>query len=313
MKDKGQDALFRSEPSRKRQIILHGEAISSDYRLLGSDENALTLALGHCLSLDDAFLAAFLRQCDFRGIKSTQVRNAIIGLQAHQIEQGITDLEIHIPKRLHLIIEAKVGGQFPKREQVEKYVKRLRYQGSRGKVMVLTRDPNDRMESNLRAEFPKRVGFRTWNEVLELAQEHAANEDEHAFSAVRAFADFMKEVYGMSIYAPDVFMVPLATKKWKATSKGESVADLHVKHRFWVTDDRSHRPSRYMGFRFDGRLQYIGRIKEIKRDVKSSEISPYATEFWSRERLWEVVRLEELVKFPYHIAIGKPPSTLCLL
>jgi len=85
------------------KIKYKGKTVYSDYQLLGNDENALTLALGHCMSHDNKFLAAFLRWCNFKGVRSGHVRNADISIQKYQENEGITDLEIEVPDRIHLI------------------------------------------------------------------------------------------------------------------------------------------------------------------------------------------------------------------
>jgi len=90
---------------------------------LGNDENALTYALGHCLSHDRKFLAAFIRKCKFKSIKATNVGRAEIHLQENQDEKGIVDLEILIKGKLQLIVEAKIGGGYPEVNQINPHAR----------------------------------------------------------------------------------------------------------------------------------------------------------------------------------------------
>ena len=103
----------------------------------------------------------------------------------------------------------------------------------------------------------------------------------------------------------EVWIVPLSTK-WKAKSEDISVADLHVKHCFWVMGTRKPRRALYMGFRYNGLLQYIGRIKRTDYALKSSQIGPkIATEFWTRKyEPYDVIRLEKLIPFPKKLPSG---------
>ena len=293
-----------SNNSNRISLRLYNRPVSSDYQLLGNDENALTFALGHCLSRDDEFLAAFLRWCGFKGTTKTQAGHAEINLQSFQKFEGITDLEVLIPGRLQLIVEAKVGGGFPEENQVATYVKRLMNSTISSRILVLTQVGDGQMESRLRKSFVKRITFRTWAGVRELALRIAQHEDS-TFN-VQTLSDFMKEVYGMSLDAEEeVWIVPLSAELL-GRQKNVSVADLHVKHSFWVMGARTPRRSLYMGFRYNGHLQYIGRIGRIDRGIKSRQIGPkLAMEYWrEKHEPYDVVRLENLIRFPKKLPSG---------
>jgi len=289
-------------------LFLHGKQIFSDYQLIGSDENALTFALGHCLSRDRKFLSAFLKKCQFKGVTS----DAEVHLQKKERESkkkrdsGIVDLEIIIHDRLQLIVEAKVGGDYPTIDQIRKYIKRLD-RGIESKVIVLTVITDDKAKNNLRRQFRKKIGFLIWSDILGLSKKLAV-QDDSTFN-LRTLSTFMKEVYDMSINAQEeVWIVPLSIK-WKAKSADIIVADFHVQHRFWVMGDWRTRRSIYMGFRYNGYLKYIGRIMRIDRGLKSSEIVPkfpkISREFWPEKNgPFDVVRLEKLIPFPQKLRSG---------
>ncbi|HOD29679.1 MAG TPA: PD-(D/E)XK nuclease family protein [Syntrophales bacterium] len=283
-------------------LFLHGRRIYSDYQLIGHDENALTFALGHCLSQDRRFLSAFLKMCQFKGVTA----DAEIYLQRRERDSGIVDLEIVIHDRLQLIVEAKVGGDYPSIGQIRKYIKRLD-QGIESKVIILTVITDDKARNRLKHQFGKQIGFVTWPDILKLSKKLAVS-DESTFN-VRTLSIFMKEVYNMSINAQEeVWIVPLSTT-WKAKSTNISVADFHVQHRFWVMGGWKTRRSIYMGFRYNGYLQYIGRIIQIDRELKSSKIVPkypkISREFWpQKDGPFDVVRLGKLVPFPKKLKSG---------
>jgi len=286
-------------------LFLHGKQIFSEYQLIGSDENALTFALGHCLSRDRKFLSAFLKRCQFKGVTS----DAEIHLQKKERDLGIVDLEIIIHDRLQLIAEAKVGGGYPAVDQIRKYIKRLN-RGIESKVIVLTKATDEKTKSSLKHQFGKHIGFLTWSDILKLSKKLAQQaEQDHSTFNLRTFSAFMKEVYNMTINAEEeVWIVPLSTK-WKAKSADISVADFHEQNHFWVMGDWKTRRSIYMGFRYNGYLKSIGRIIGIDRGLKSSKIVPkfpkISREFWPEKNgPFDVVRLDKLIPFPKKLRSG---------
>ena len=213
---------------RSLPLYLQGKLIFSDYQLIGRHENALTYALGHCLSFDREFLSSFLRRCQFKGVTKANVGRAEIHLQKREREAGIVDLEIFIQDRLQLIVEAKVNEGYPSIAQVRTYIQRIQRFNKRGiqsKVVVLTNITNDKVKNCLKGQFGKQIGFLTWSDILELSQK-LAEHDDSTFN-LRSFSAYMKEVYHMIINAEEeVWIVPLA--KWKAKGQNINVADLHV-------------------------------------------------------------------------------------
>lgn len=288
-------------------LFLHGKRISSYYSLIGHDENALTYALGHCLTFDREFLSSFLRRCQFKHVTSANVGHAEIHLQKREYESGIVDLEIFIQDRVQLIVEAKVKGGFPSIAQVRTYIKRLKDRNIESKVVVLTKITDDKVKDDLKREFGKKIGFLLWSDILKISINIADHDDKS--NELRDFIAFMKEVYSMNINAEEeVWIVPLSTT-WKAKSINISVADFHVQHKFWVMGNNKPRHSIYMGFRYNGYLQCIGRIIRIDRRLKSSQIVPkapkIAREFWHEKYgPWDVVRLEKLIPFPKKLRSG---------
>ncbi len=102
--------------------------VTSPFGLLGTDENALSFALGYTFQQCPPFLQWFLRQIGVQGVHKTSLRKVRINLQRYRSSesgQGITDIEIHLDGHFHIIIEAKVGGAVPSIEQCCKYLHRF--------------------------------------------------------------------------------------------------------------------------------------------------------------------------------------------
>ena len=70
-------------------------------------------------------LQKFLPAVGLKRFRLTRLVNAEIRLQSKH-DTGITDIEVILPGRLHLIIEAKVGLNLPTFDQCKKYMKQLK-------------------------------------------------------------------------------------------------------------------------------------------------------------------------------------------
>jgi hypothetical protein len=69
-------------------------------------------------------LQKFLAAVGLKRFRLTRLVNAEIRLQSKH-DTGITDIEVILPGRLHLIIEAKVGLNFPTFGQCKNYIERI--------------------------------------------------------------------------------------------------------------------------------------------------------------------------------------------
>ena len=90
-------------------LFAHGRPVRSAFDLLGSDENALTFALGYTFRQCPGYLQAFLREVGLGGLRRRTLAQAAIWLQRSDRTSGITDIEVVLDGRLHVIIEAKIG------------------------------------------------------------------------------------------------------------------------------------------------------------------------------------------------------------
>src|SRR6185295_8592934 len=112
--------------SRSLALHAHNRAVNSPFGLLGTDENALSFALGYTFQQCMPLLQWFLKQIGIEGVYQSSLQQARIDLQRCASGQGITDIEIHLPGRFHVIVEAKVGLAVPTIEQCRKYLPRFR-------------------------------------------------------------------------------------------------------------------------------------------------------------------------------------------
>jgi hypothetical protein len=80
--------------------------ITNIFRLLGDNEDSISLAIAWAFSKSPALLGTFLK----RRLGFT-ADNAEVQVRIHRYEAhgGITDIELAVPGTLHVIIEAKRG------------------------------------------------------------------------------------------------------------------------------------------------------------------------------------------------------------
>lgn len=146
-------------------LRLHNQHVSSPYQLLGGDENALTFALGHCLSQSQLLLKDILRRVGVRRLGKRALSAVQVELQRHEPEDGgFTDIELYLPGRFKVILEAKIRGGWPTERQLERYRKRLTAEPAirLGKLIVLVeRAPG------AKRQLPEWCGIARWTEVRE--------------------------------------------------------------------------------------------------------------------------------------------------
>lgn len=104
-------------------LSCHDRQVTSPFGLLGNDENALTFALGYTMAHCPALLHRFLREIGIKQVRQQALSTAQILLQRHRPE-GIADIEILVPGKLFVVIEAKIGLSVPTPKQCLKYLGR---------------------------------------------------------------------------------------------------------------------------------------------------------------------------------------------
>lgn len=73
--------------------------VTTPFGLLGTDENALSFALGYTFQQCSPLLQWFLRAIGISRVHQSALQRVSIKLQQHrrgEPEQGITDIEIHL-------------------------------------------------------------------------------------------------------------------------------------------------------------------------------------------------------------------------
>lgn len=262
-------------------LHINKRAVTTPFGLLGTDENALTFALGYTFQQCPALLQWFLRQIGISGVQIRSLRNATIELQRHRSgnsAEGITDIEIHLKGQFHVIIEAKVGLGIPSLEQCCKYLPRFEKTNEPVKKLVaLTQSPDESFRESYSKQAPalsERFVVFNWltilPECIRLMMGDSLGADAKAW--VRSFYQFLDEEYRMKAFTTEVWILAISTQPlWK---NGKSHWDLHQEYNVWW-DFKAHtvRPL-YIAFRVDANLDSICRVTTIEHGVPMIDVAP---------------------------------------
>jgi hypothetical protein len=238
-------------------LRLHNQHVSSPYHLIGGDENALTFALGHCLSQSQPLLKDILRRAGVHHLGKRALDAVQIELQRHEPEDGgFTDIELYLPGRFKVIFEAKIGGGWPHERQLQKYEKRLESDPTikvRRLIVLVNRPPG------AARRLPKWCGVARWTEVRESV--HRLAQVAPPDSPVRWLDGFLKEVYDVRLgFEDEVWIVPLG-KHGICEDNPYPLVDVPRSHHKYVFPTRFNpRKTLFIAFRYDGKLQAVHRI-----------------------------------------------------
>lgn len=267
--------------NKTSSLHTYGREIISPFGLLGSDENALSFALGYTLQQTPNLLHWFLKEIGIKGIRRSSLKNVRIDLQRHRsgdTKAGITDIEIRLPGSFHIIIEAKIGLGIPSIDQCQKYLPRFNDDPEPVQMLITLVESADqsfvddyiRQDSRLQN---KLVGFH-WSqlipECIRLMLSKKANTQNTEW--VRHLYDFMDQEFNMKAFTTEVWLLSVSTKPlWP---DGLSFWDIHQKYHLYF--DQKHHTVRplYIAFRVDGVVESIYRVLEIEHSVPTIDQVP---------------------------------------
>jgi hypothetical protein len=287
--------------------------VTSPFGLLGTDENALSFALGYTFQKCLPLLQWFLKEIGIQVVHNTTLRKARIDLQRRrsgESGQGITDIEIHLPGYFHVVIEAKVGMAVPSIEQCRKYLSCFHdTKEPSQKLVALVQSADDSFAAKYGQEDPElsdRLICFIWpkliTECIRIVMGKSVEPEAKAW--VRSFYSFLDQEYGMKAFTTEVWILAISTEPlWP---NGMSHWDIHQKHKVWW-DYKEHtvRPL-YLAFRVEGNLDSIWRVSRIEHGVPIISVVPemkHIKREWPNEpcTIWH---LEPPVTLPHPIRTG---------
>lgn len=290
-------------------LFAYGRQVRTPFGILGTDENSLTFALGYTMQQCPRLLQMFLSAIGLKGIRIASLQHAKIHLQTHRAE-GITDIEVILPGRFHVIIEAKVGLNIPSLEQCRRYIKTLKSSTAKECRLVMLVDADTaqtlevyRGKDEVLDQFL--VGFR-WVEFFDmrpgLFKKLSPNHNEGRW--VRAFFEFLDGEFQMKSYTEEVWIVPASTKPlWEG---GWSLYDTHVKGKIYYRTTRIKQRPLYIALRANGQVKALQRVLRVEYEAK---LTDYVPEMKSIKPSWPskphtIWHLSEPTSLPKSIRTG---------
>jgi hypothetical protein len=238
-------------------LRLHNQHVSSPYQLIGRDENALTFALGHCLSQSQPLLKDILRRAGVHHLGKRALNAVQIELQCHEPENGgFTDIELYLPGRFKVIFEAKIGGGWPHERQLQKYEKRLQSDPTvqLARLVVLVARP-----PGAARQLPEWCGLMRWSDVRQFVDQLAKADPAHP--PVWWLDTFLKEVYDVRLgFEEEVWVVPLGRHPICEDNPFPLIDVPRQYDKYLFPTRFNPRKTLFIAFRYDGKLQAVHRI-----------------------------------------------------
>ena len=137
------------------------------FDLLGQKEDDITYSVGYALSESPSFLKVFLNNIGYSGEYTSDLK---VHLQNHGENKGYTDIEIIEQGRLHIIIEAKKGWEFPSSDQLDKYTSRKSFSSKSDlfkKVIVLNESTSEYSDSYFSIKASNQISIQviSWKKI----------------------------------------------------------------------------------------------------------------------------------------------------
>lgn len=246
-------------------LLLHGQEIACIFDLLGQKENGLTYALGWVLSKNQEFLKAIIQEVTEQNFTCEEFE---IRLQEYQMDdQGYTDIELLVDKKLYIIIEAKIGWNLPKQEQISRYVGRFKEYADYTKKFVVISEhrPEYAIKAikQLKCKIP--IAYLSWHSVNSIIQEISgisSNREKRLAADFQKY--FQKVVHAQNLNSNKVFCVVLDNENFDFVSKKNEYHYPLSKR--WPRD-----PPNYIALRYHGRLYSIHHVDSFDIEERPQE------------------------------------------
>lgn len=268
-------------PSTLVRLFKRGHPVHTIFDLIGKGEDDMTAALGFVLASSPALLTEFVSNVSNAPVEPSA---ATIRLQTAEKGEGITDIEIELPGKLSVVIEAKKGTHVPTQTQLAKYAPRLTKHGSPERRLVSVSHATQAFATQA---LPPTVDgvpvvHYSWRTVWGWTEKARCESRGTEARVLREFAQYLKELVQMDVkYSNLVYVVSLSS----ATPPSWNLSWIDIVEKanryFYPVGKSWPDPPNYLGFRYAGRLQSIRHVERVElftnpRDVFGAD-APDAT------------------------------------
>jgi len=244
------------------KLSLYGEEIESIFELLGYKENSLTYSLGWILANNDHLLKLIVNAVSDKKYKC---KDNIVRLQEFGKESGFTDIELFVDNELFVIIEAKVGWNLPRKEQLQKYETRFKeHKLYRRKLVVISEHKKLRAKKELKKfKLNTPLRFISWAKIYSLIDKAHSKSNNYQKKILYEFKNYLPEVISMQDKDTNwVFCVALNQENW---GNGLTPVDIVEKKKYYFFPIKGRWPKdppNYVAFRYKGKLQSIHHVEK---------------------------------------------------
>lgn len=255
-------------------LIVRGSEARTVFSLLGGDENAATFALGWTLSRSPALLGAFLNRLAL-ALPTQEVR---VELQRHADDAGFTDIELIVPDKLHIVIEAKVGAAVAGAAQLERYRPRFGRAHAKQAIVSISAAPAYAASRLLAPSLDGvPISHLSWSDVRRLARDAAlaaAGSTERRW--LRDLDKHLEGYVATQVTSSNiVYVVALSNQEiapgytWIDVVETDHAYFHPIGRGGWPTS-----PPNYLGFRYDGQLQSVRHVEGAELVAALGERNP---------------------------------------
>ena len=188
------------------------DSVQSIFRLVGSDEDALTYALGFLLAHDSDFCAKLVRLFGIALRKPLGPNYAVHLQEVTDPKFGRRDIVIE-GNGIRIVIEAKIGGAQPTDIQLFKYGREDGLWGNfktRGVVALTKGAISETTRNKVDAKLSqKNIKFSSiqWHEILDLALRHRPSDDSQVSRYLFGeFIRYIREDYKLGYYDAEIYI-----------------------------------------------------------------------------------------------------------
>jgi len=261
------------------ELFIYNQNIDSIFQLLGQKENDISYAVGFVFSRCDLFLRLFFQAL---GIDIPFEPNSIkIRLQQHEKSKGFTDFEIIYEGKIHIIVEAKRGWNYPTDNQLDKYASRLGYLESKAavkQIVVFNESTAAYSKTHFRSSLKtgEPVKVISWQKLSQIARNSLSTKTLNEKYLLNQLITYLDKISTMQkIDSNWVYVVSLGSAKPAQWSfNWQDVVNKHKKYFHPVGGGKGgwpKEPPNYIAFRYNGKLQTIHHIDNYEVFTEPSE------------------------------------------
>ncbi|MGI8548123.1 MAG: hypothetical protein ACR2M1_12465 [Gemmatimonadaceae bacterium] len=253
------------------------------FDLLGKLETDMTAALGYAIARSGGIAESVLRLATDNAVIPTPTTS--VTLEHSRCGEGRTDIEIAVPGRALIVIEAKRGARLPTRAQLALYAPRLQRAERDGltPVLMLVTDASSGfacVQMQGLAWPGIALVHASWSQLARFARNAARTTRGRQQTIAKEYLEYLSRDDDMDQRRSNMaYVVALGTGSpagwglsWQDVVRERSRYFYPVGHRWPET------PPTYIAFRYGGQLQSIHYVESYSQFTRPRDVFPEAAD-----------------------------------